>query len=218
MIYSFTPKAAGDRLTFSTSDTGSASQILVFSPAVSIMDIVANGASGAQGGPAVFTATSAAPVYVLVYDGLLAGSVSASLSVTDTSYTVQAGGEGNDTANNTFAGAVTITTPPAKLTGMTLSSESDVDYYKVTVPAARSSTSRPSLATPTRTPSSRSTAPTARPRSTPRPTPPTTRTPPRPPSPCRHLLLLDQLQHEHAGDSVRGRQQPLRSPRRPRVK
>ncbi len=137
MIYSFTPKAVGDRLSFATSDTGGVSQIIVFSPTVAIKDVVASGASGASGGPAVYSATSTEPVYVLVYDGSLAGGVSASLTASDTTFAVQAGGEGNDTLNNTFTGAIAITTPPAKLSGASLSSVDDVDYYKIMVPAGK---------------------------------------------------------------------------------
>ena len=137
MIYTFTPKAVGDKLSFGTSDSGDATQIVVFSPGVTFDGIVANGSSGSMGGPAVFNATSTAPVYVLVYDGSLMGGVSATLTASDITYVPQAGGEGSDTTNNAFAGAVAITAPPAKIVGASLSSADDVDYYKVTVPAGK---------------------------------------------------------------------------------
>lgn len=139
-IYTYTPKAVGDSVSIGTSDSGGASQIVVFSPSVTLTGVIATGASGTSGTsgkPAKFTSTSTAPVYVLVYDGAQMGSVTATVTVTDITFVTQAGGEGNDVVNNMSAGATLISAPPAKLTGASLSSVTDVDWYKVVVPAGK---------------------------------------------------------------------------------
>ncbi|MEO6954724.1 MAG: hypothetical protein ABI321_23190 [Polyangia bacterium] len=131
MLYTVTPAKTGDSIRIIADDTNAASNVLVFSGTVDFDHLLAVGAT------ASFTATSTTPVFVIVYDSAAKGGVDVSIKEYDFDYVVQAGGEGNDTVNGMSTGAVSITAPPAKLSGMSLSSADDADWYKVTVPVGK---------------------------------------------------------------------------------
>jgi len=132
-LYTYTPAAANDLVTFSTTDTGMNSSIFFLHKSGSFMDVGATDA-----GPSVeYIAPDTTPVYVLVINGTSAPNLAVMLGLTDVALNVQSGGEGDDTTNNAFAGAVSLSTPPVIVQGASLSSAMDQDWYKLTVPAGK---------------------------------------------------------------------------------
>lgn len=132
-LYKFTPMAANELVTISSTDTGGNTQVVYLHASGSFLDV----GSTDSGASVTFDALDTTPVYVLIWNAADASNVMATVNVVEASLNVQAGGEGDDTANNTDTGAISLDTPPVIVEGASLSSAADEDWYKLMVPMGK---------------------------------------------------------------------------------
>jgi hypothetical protein len=133
-LYTFTPAGVDHMVTFAvtSSDSNATPSLIVIDGSGSFQNVIDSGAT------ITWFPDTTDQVYVVVYDGgANSQSYKADVAVTDLALTIQAGGDGDDTANGTSAGAVALSATPVRVKGASLSSKTDVDWYKVTVPAGK---------------------------------------------------------------------------------
>lgn len=132
-LYTFTPGGVDHKvsITATPDDSNQSPSLVVIDEGGTFMDVIANGASVS------WIIDSVHPVYVLVFDAGGEGGYNISLKTVDVLLATQTGGEGDDTLNNVRATATVLQTPPIRVKGASLSSKTDVDCYKVTVPVGK---------------------------------------------------------------------------------
>ena len=132
-LYTFTPGGVDHLIELAATgdDAAANAQVVVLKQSGAFADLLGNGASYS------WTADATTPVYVIVFDNSGGSGYNVAVSASDITLAIQAGGEGDSTANNVYTGAIVLSTPPVRVKGASLSAVTDVDWYKVTVPAGK---------------------------------------------------------------------------------
>jgi hypothetical protein len=138
-LYKVTPTGANHALIFNAGASTPTNPLAQPYPYLALLDNTGTFANGYlnAGQALTYLTTDTSPLYLIAGDQGGFTGFNVTIGYNDVALTMQAGGEGNDTTNDTSAGAVVLSAPPVLVAGASLSSATDLDWYAVTVAAGK---------------------------------------------------------------------------------